>query len=99
MYSFRSPRHKIGLDLASLDISRGRDHGLPPYVDLVKYCSKDELDIKTFEDLVQFNLMHQEEAEALQKNYKCVISLYYDSFFFKLKYLYLFIIVHEFSSF
>lgn len=45
-----------GMDLLAMDIQRGRDHGLPPYVDIVKYCSN--LDIKDYHHL--FGLISDE---------------------------------------
>ena len=38
-----------GVDLLSLDIQRGRDHGLPPYCQYREYCGFGKVD--TFEDL------------------------------------------------
>ncbi len=37
------------IDLAAFNINRGRDHGIPSYINYVKKCSNSI--IKTFEDL------------------------------------------------
>ena len=42
-------------DLFAVNIQRGRDHGLPPYVTAVKDCSA--RDIKSWEDLQNSNMM------------------------------------------
>jgi len=47
-----------GLDLASLNIMRGRDHGLPGYTKYRKFCKLSE--IKTFQDLT----IHMDQAVA-----------------------------------
>ncbi|KAL0130187.1 hypothetical protein PUN28_002048 [Cardiocondyla obscurior] len=46
---FQTPGFAFGMDLASINIQRGRDHGLPPYVRWREPCGLSP--IKSFEDL------------------------------------------------
>ena len=46
-----SNAHAIALDLASLNIQRGRDHGLPPYLEWRKYCGLDQDIIQNWQGL------------------------------------------------
>jgi peroxidase len=41
--------HTVALDLAALNIQRGRDHGLPPYTDWLRYCGRGN--VTTWEEL------------------------------------------------
>uniref|UniRef100_A0A8D8S818 Chorion peroxidase n=1 Tax=Cacopsylla melanoneura TaxID=428564 RepID=A0A8D8S818_9HEMI len=57
-----------GLDLVSLNIQRGRDHGLPGYPKWRKYCGLSEP--KSFDDLKDH--VDEESLELLSKTYKTV---------------------------
>ena len=43
--------HTVALDLAALNIQRGRDHGIPPYTDWLRYCGRGN--VTTWDDLKQ----------------------------------------------
>ncbi|GFT01611.1 peroxidase [Nephila pilipes] len=69
--SAESPPGKLfGTDLSAMDTQRGRDHGLPPYVHMVRYCSGGRVNITSFGDLVQ--LMDLENIGFLRKTYSFV---------------------------
>lgn len=64
-----NPPGRPGGDLASLDILRGRDHGLPPYVEVLKLVNKMGT-FKRFEDLSPY--MSAENIKLLRENYEAV---------------------------
>ncbi len=43
--------HAVALDLAALNIQRGRDHGIPPYTHWLRYCGLGN--VTTWDDLRQ----------------------------------------------
>lgn len=61
----------FGVDALSLDIQRGRDHGLPGYVKFRKYCNLSE--IKTFDDLNK--IIHHEDVRKLRTLYENVADI------------------------
>ncbi|GFV80851.1 peroxidase [Trichonephila clavipes] len=73
----RTPGTIEGTDLISIDIQRARDHGMPPYVEMVKYCSNGVIVISSFKDLSPL-LMKDENVKYLENNFKTVqdIDLY-----------------------
>ncbi|XP_076381230.1 uncharacterized protein LOC117226264 [Megalopta genalis] len=65
---FQTPKFPFGMDLASINIQRGRDHGIPPYVQWREPCGLSS--IKSFEDLQR--AMPPEAAAKFRLVYKFV---------------------------
>ncbi|XP_023289006.1 uncharacterized protein LOC105701425 isoform X2 [Orussus abietinus] len=65
---FQTPGFPFGMDLASLNIQRGRDHGIPPYVRWREPCSLSA--IRTWEDLDR--VMSASTARKLRELYSHV---------------------------
>ncbi|GBM19222.1 Peroxidase mlt-7 [Araneus ventricosus] len=65
---FRRPGVPYGFDLSSIDIMRGRDHGLAPYIVMVRFCSGGQVNISTFADFAPL-LMTKKRAKMLKENY------------------------------
>lgn len=65
---FQTPGFSFGMDLASLNIQRGRDHGLPPYVRWREPCGLSP--IRTFEDLER--VMSSSTARKFRSLYSSV---------------------------
>lgn len=64
---FKSATDPVGLDLPAIDIQRGRDHGLQPYV---KYRDLCQLRVpKSFDDLHRMDIMSSEVVGRLQSVY------------------------------
>ncbi|KAH6921700.1 hypothetical protein HPB50_004118 [Hyalomma asiaticum] len=53
---YRLRNDSYGLDLIALNLQRGREHGLRPYVDYLQYCTGYQA--TTFEDLLQYTPAH-----------------------------------------
>ncbi|XP_055952635.1 peroxidase-like [Argiope bruennichi] len=77
-YLFLQPGAQYGSDLPALDVQRGRDHGIAPYVYYVYYCSDGEVDIRSFDDLVDNYIISEQNVELLKNNYASVqdVDLY-----------------------
>lgn len=61
----------FALDLVALNIQRGRDHGLPPYIQYRKFCNLKTPD--SFEEFKDF--MDDEAVEGLKKSYSSVYEI------------------------
>ncbi|CRL07712.1 CLUMA_CG020666, isoform A [Clunio marinus] len=72
---FAKNKDGMGLDLLSIDIQRGRDHGLPTFLD-ARRKSGFKADFKTFDDLTE--IFPQHNVELLKSVYEDVedIDLY-----------------------
>ncbi|KAK7580575.1 hypothetical protein V9T40_001204 [Parthenolecanium corni] len=70
----KSSTKSFGLDLVSLNIQRGRDHGLQTYVEFRKYCNLSS--VQTYDDLK--GIFDDESLESVSSLYKTVrdIDLY-----------------------
>lgn len=63
---FQTPHFDFGMDLAAINIQRGRDHGVSPYTSWREPCGLSE--IKGFEDL--FRVMPARTVRKLQLLYR-----------------------------
>lgn len=63
---YQAPNASFGQDLVSLNIKRGRDHGVRGYIDYIEYC--DGVNIKAFADLNHY--MVPERWKKLAKIYE-----------------------------
>ncbi|XP_013189364.2 peroxidasin isoform X1 [Amyelois transitella] len=64
--------HAVALDLAAINIQRGRDHGLPPYTKWREFCNMSE--VNNFDDLKN-EISDREVREKLKKLYGTVDNI------------------------
>jgi peroxidase len=62
----------VGMDLLSIDILRGRDHGIAPYIKYRDLCNM-KSNIKVFDDLKPY--IPDEAITQLRKTYKSVLDI------------------------
>jgi peroxidase len=62
----------VGMDLLSIDILRGRDHGIAPYIKYRDLCNM-KSNIKVFDDLRPY--IPDEAITQLRKTYKSVLDI------------------------
>ncbi|XP_017715767.1 PREDICTED: peroxidasin homolog [Rhinopithecus bieti] len=67
-----SMAHTVALDLAAINIQRGRDHGIPPYHDYRVYCNLSAA--HTFEDLKN-EIKNPEIREKLKRLYGSTLNI------------------------
>lgn len=65
--------NKIGLDLLSMDIMRGRDHGIPAYHKFRKFCNVMPHNVKVFNDLAP--IISSKSIVQLRQTYKTVYDI------------------------
>ncbi|CAL1288908.1 unnamed protein product [Larinioides sclopetarius] len=77
-FLFQRSGSPYGSDLASLDIQRGRDHGIAPYVYYIYNCSGGDVTIQSFDDLAYNGIISQDDVALLKENYTNVqdVDLY-----------------------
>lgn len=67
-----SMAHAVALDLAAMNIQRGRDHGIPPYNDYRVFCNLSSA--QTFEDL-RNEIQNPSVREKLQRLYGTPLNI------------------------
>ncbi|KAG8445591.1 hypothetical protein GDO86_010388 [Hymenochirus boettgeri] len=67
-----SMAHAVALDLASLNIQRGRDHGIPPYHDFRVFCNLSS--VQTFDDL-RNEIKNPDVREKLRRLYGSPLNI------------------------
>ena len=67
---FEGPDGGFSGDLTAINVQRGRDHGLPPYVEFLKACGKPR--IKTFGQLCGLKVMSNTAVQRLRRAYRSV---------------------------
>jgi peroxidase len=65
-------KNEIGLDLLSIDILRGRDHGIPPFTKYMKMC-KLKSNVRVFDDL--YPQISKMAITQLRQTYKSVFDV------------------------
>lgn len=65
--------NKIGLDLLSMDMMRGRDHGIPSYYKYRKFCNVLPHNLKVFNDLAP--IISNKSIVQLRQTYKTVYDI------------------------